>query len=333
MEIRKYQKDNTHELYEYWQRVGAAVSYFFPVSIERWQACLLKDELNGERLFEHIGTYFAIVNEQIVGLVQYGRPHFVWDAKGQKHYNPRAGVIRQLYFEKNRPDVGEALLLQSIQGLSGCGQLYAFYHILGMSCNAHHGKLHNSQSHIEQVLLVCGFRTEHENVYYVLDMKQTILPDKHRLDLDRTAAGESEERFVARSDAKVVGTAQLRYVDRLTDGYTPDTVYLAWIGVEKSHRGQGIGTELMRLLVTCLLGEGYRYLHTDTASGNVRAQQFYERLGFQEVGYTRSYVQAQRSALTLTAADARLSSMPLYGIRCCFPLNWVFGLLWLLRAA
>lgn len=35
-----------------------------------------------------------------------------------------------------------------------------------------------------------------------------------------------------------------------------------------------------------------RYLHTDTASGNVRAQQLYKKLGFQQEGYTRSYAQA-----------------------------------------
>jgi RimJ/RimL family protein N-acetyltransferase len=40
------------------------------------------------------------------------------------------------------------------------------------------------------------------------------------------------------------------------------------------------------------LRKQYRYLHTDTANGNIRAQQFYEKLGFQQQGFTRSYVRS-----------------------------------------
>jgi RimJ/RimL family protein N-acetyltransferase len=97
--------------------------------------------------------------------------------------------------------------------------------------------------------------------------------------------------FEIRLNTKVVGTAQARYLDTLTGGYTHDTAYLAWIAVAERHQGKGIGTEFMKLLVQILLGKGYRYLHTDTASDNVRAQTFYEKLGFQQAGYTRDYVQ------------------------------------------
>jgi RimJ/RimL family protein N-acetyltransferase len=77
----------------------------------------------------------------------------------------------------------------------------------------------------------------------------------------------------------------------LTDGCTRDTAYLTWIGVVEKCQGQGIGTEFLKVLVEYLLGKQYRYLHTDTASVNVGAQRFYEKLGFRKEGYTRSYVQ------------------------------------------
>jgi len=292
MRIQAYQTDDARELYAYWQRLGASIPYFFPVGIERWHACLLDDELNGEKVFAHIETYFATVGEQIVGLVQFGMPHVAWDTQGVKAYYPRIGVIRHLYFEKGRRAVGEALLAQALRGMAGWGQIFAFFHILGMSCNAYHGKLHCNHGHIEPSLLAHGFQTEHENVYYVLDMKPVLPGGRSRLSFSKTPVGVCGARFVVRLDTRVVGTAQVRYVDKLTGGYTPDVAYLTWLRVEKSFRGQGIGTELMGLLVKCLLGEGYRCLHTDTARDNIGAQRFYRRLGFEEAGYTRSYIWA-----------------------------------------
>jgi ribosomal protein S18 acetylase RimI-like enzyme len=55
----------------------------------------------------------------------------------------------------------------------------------------------------------------------------------------------------------------------------------------------------MHLLVQYLLGSGYRYLHTDTAGDNYGAQGFYERLGFQRQGYTRSYILKSGSIIAL----------------------------------
>jgi len=87
-----------------------------------------------------------------------------------------------------------------------------------------------------------------------------------------------------RLGAEVVATAQIRYLDTLTDGHTRDTAYLTWIGVVEQHRGQGIGAEFLTRLAQFLLSKQYRYLHTDTAGHNVRAQGLYDKLGFQNAG-------------------------------------------------
>ena len=84
--------------------------------------------------------------------------------------------------------------------------------------------------------------------------------------------GASKGRFEMRLGAEVVATAQIRYLDTLTDGHTRDTAYLTWIGVVEQHRGQGIGAEFLTRLAQFLLSKQYRYLHTDTAGHNVRAQ-------------------------------------------------------------
>jgi ribosomal protein S18 acetylase RimI-like enzyme len=291
MDITEYQRGDLHRLFAYWRKVGTDIPYFFPVSAQRWQTCLLEDELNGERTFNSLATYLATERGQVLGFVQCGRPNYAWDENGQKRCNLHIGVIRHLYFEKERSDVGEALLAKAGDHLARFDRNHAFYHILGMSCNAYHGKLHNSQSHVERLLRAYGFRIEHENAYYVLHIKCAAPVENAHLHLCSTR-GSGKERFEIRLDAEVVGTAQVRYLDAPTGGYTRDIAYLTWIGVTEQHQSRGIGTEFLKLVAQSLLSRGYRYLHTDTASGNVRAQQFYRKLGFHQVGYTRSYVQA-----------------------------------------
>ena len=290
MRIQEFRERDAGRLFEYWQRLGASVPFFFPVSIERWQACLLNDELNGERLFRQLETHLAVVDERVAGVVQFGRPHLAWDTDGKKSHNPNIGVIRHLFFDKEMPAVGEALLMKASHGLARFSQQYAFYHALGMSCHVHHGKLHSSQRHVEHLLLAHDFRIEHENVYCVLDMNRSLPKGEAGLRLDCTPASCSDVCFTARLDTDVVGTAQVRQVDRLTDGYTRDTAYLVWLGVEKRVQGQGIGTEILRMLAEVLLRQGYRYLHTDTAKANIRARLLYEKLGFVKKGSTQSFI-------------------------------------------
>lgn len=291
MDIREYTERDRHRVFEYWNKVGTDIPYFFPVSAQQWQTCLLEDQLDGERIFRSLTTYLATENDQVLGFVQYGQPNFAWDEGGQKYYNPPIGVVRHLYYEKDRNDVGEALLARANDDLACFAQRYAFYHIFGMSCNAYHGKLHHSQSHVEQLLQAYDFNIEHENIYYVFDMKRIVPEENARLSFSG-ALGSGGTAFEIRMNTEVAGTAQVRYLDMLTDGQTRDTVYLSWIGVGEKYRGQRIGTEFLKLVVQFLLDKQYRYLHTDTANSNIRAQQFYEKLGFQNKGYTRNYVQA-----------------------------------------
>ncbi len=289
MEIREYQESDLHKLFEYWKRMGTHVPYFFPVPASRWQTCLLNDELDGERIFKRLETYFVTEDDRVLGFVQYGQPNFAWDEKGQKYPDPDIGVLRHLYFDEGRNDVGEALLTKANDYLARFRQKHAFYHIMGMSCNARHGKLHSSQFHVDRLLAAHGFAIEHENIYYELDMR-VVEPVEHARLHFGAIAGEGTDSFEVQLDGETVGTAQVNYLDALTGGETRDIVYLGWIGVREQPRGEGVGTEFLHLLVEYLLSKGCRYLHTDTAGDNVRAQRFYEARGFQSRGRTRCYV-------------------------------------------
>ncbi|GAA0764946.1 hypothetical protein GCM10008908_00800 [Clostridium subterminale] len=47
---------------------------------------------------------------------------------------------------------------------------FAFNHVLGLSCNAYHGNLHESKKYIANLLGEYGYSIEHENVYYSINL-------------------------------------------------------------------------------------------------------------------------------------------------------------------
>lgn len=85
------------------------------------------------------------------------------------------------------------------------------------------------------------------------------------------------------------GFSEIKYIDRLTDYKEKDIVYLLWIGIDDKAREKRIGTEFLNHIIDFCKAKGYRYLHTDTAINNERAQRFYIRNGFFDKGITRSY--------------------------------------------
>lgn len=233
--------------------------------------------------------------DHILGFGQWGQPTFIYE-KGQKASTDRVGVIRHLYFDPGRDDVGTALLRQAREDLAGLCEIYAFYHIFGMSCNARHGKLHSSQAHVEQLLRAAGFDIEHENEYYLLDMKKPMV-FRRSGEQKGQLKHVSDEHFELWQGGERVGTAQVQWLDKLTGGWTRNAVYLSWLGIAECTRGQGLGTGFLRMIGDRLRESGYRYLHTDTAQSNEKAQSLYERLGFESKGSTRSYVWNQNCAL------------------------------------
>jgi ribosomal protein S18 acetylase RimI-like enzyme len=295
MEIKPYRATNKIQLYEYWQALGADIPYFFPVPIETWAECLLQDRLEGELIFKILETHLAIESGQVLGFIQYGKPAFAWDTHGLKYPDPKIGVIRQLYFESDRVDAGEALLALALDALATFDSIHAFYHIMGMRCTVHHGKLHSSQSHVENLILANGFQVEHQNGYFVLDLSKNSSSVEINPQINcryglHIQAGEGTQDFEARLDGNVVGTAVVSNLADLTDGGTQHLSYLTWLGVEDKYRGQGIGAVFLSRLGMLLASEGIRFLHTDTAAENFQAIRLYKKLGFEQKGSTSSFI-------------------------------------------
>ena len=291
MEVMEIQEVHFELLFQYWKKLAEQVPYFFPVSPEKWRECLLEDKLDDENIFRSQEIFIALEKDQIIGFCQYGQPAFAWDKDGQKYYNPRIGILRHFYFDEARLDVANLLFAQSERYLKQFPNQHAFYHMFGMSCNAHHGKLHQRLTHVDSFLRNKDFQVEHENVYYSLELRESELIRHQKLELVPQASLESDiQNYEICLSNHAIGTIQVRYLDSLTGGSTTDIAYLMWIEIASAFHGQGWGTKSMELLILHLQAKKYQQLHLDTASTNHPAQRFYERFGFQNRGRTRCYL-------------------------------------------
>jgi ribosomal protein S18 acetylase RimI-like enzyme len=172
---------------------------------------------------------------------------------------------------------------------------HAFYHIFGLSCNAYHGKLHESLGHVDRYLIEKGYQGEHENQYYTIDLQEDRVTNQNELHLVPNPASQPDlgEYKIYLCDSPI-GIIQIRFMEWLTGGATEDIVYMTWIEINEGDRRQGWGSKALGLLIAALYRKGYLQLHVDTASTNEIAQRFYERCGFKNLGRTRSFIKELR---------------------------------------
>lgn len=255
--------------------------YFFSVDYASWEKSFTNDiDGEGRTLFKELFVKGAYDNDELVGFVQYGQTAFGFNDCGEISSDISYCVIRNLYFDENRADVGQRLLNDAMNSFPSSETVYAFFHYFGMSCFARHGKLFERYDHIEKLLKENGFAVEHENVYYssALGCDEASEVELHLHAL--TKGNQQYMDFVLSGNQ--VGGCELHFLD-------DKTAYLRWIYVNDALTGKGIGTQCMNALKRWLYQKGITRLDTDTAVSNVIAQHYYEKNRFTREGITRSY--------------------------------------------
>ncbi|MBQ8518283.1 MAG: GNAT family N-acetyltransferase [Agathobacter sp.] len=267
------------ELYCYQMKMPSP--YFFSVDFEVWEKSFY-DDIDGEgrKLFQELNIKEAYEGDKIVGFIQYGKTAFGFDENGEISEEVSYPIIRAFYFEKDRKDVGNALLEFAMRELNTDERIYAFFHYFGMSCFARHGKLFESFPWVEEVLKAHGFVVEHENVYYSSVINE-MQENEIQLDWHEVSKGGQQVCDFLRK-GKQIGGCEIHYV-------TSDIAYLRWIYLNDDLQNQGLGSKCMDSLKHALKKKGCGRLDTDTALNNHRAQHYYEKKQFIREGITRSY--------------------------------------------
>src|SRR5690554_847078 len=174
MEIIEIGKYNAGLLFDYWIKIGKGIPYFYKTSYQLFKKSLFDDTFEGMSIFSENKVLVAIEKGSVKGFIQYGLPTFHFTESGKTTQDINIGVIRNLYYERTRTDIGRELLDLSLMFFeeNNIKEIYAFYHAMGMSCNGNHGKLHEKFDYIGNLLFEIGFEIEHENIYYVCDIKE-----------------------------------------------------------------------------------------------------------------------------------------------------------------
>ena len=277
--IKVVETENLEQVYRYQLQLSSP--YFFSVDYDTWKKSFIDDvDGEGRPLFKELCVKGAYDENEPIGFVQYGKTAVGFDDRGEISSDVSYCVIRNLYFDENRADVGQLLLKEAMDSFPSSETVYAFFHYFGMSCFARHGKLFERYDYIEKLLKENGFAVEHENVYYssALGCDETSEVELHLHSL--TKGNQQCMDFVLSGNQ--VGGCELHFLD-------DKTAYLRWIYVNDALTGKGIGTQCMNALKRWLYQKGITRLDTDTAVSNVIAQHYYEKNRFTREGITRSY--------------------------------------------
>ena len=271
------------EEFAFWRRQNTA-PFSFPMEESVWRDSMFSDvDGDGRPLFSRLETSVSRRNGDITGLIQYGKTAFGFDASGEISKQVSYSVIRTLCFDPAFPEDGETLLRSAMADLDSRERIYAFFHYFGMSVCARHGKLHESASHVEKLLLDNGFVIEHENVYYARALTSLdTAPNSLRLIWGPLTPGGCRS-FTAFAGQAEIGWGQVHFLPQ------GDIAYLRWLCIDEKRQHQGFGSGVLQQLFGQLYRMGIRRFDTDTALSNTAAQSCYEKNGFSFEGITRSY--------------------------------------------
>lgn len=280
IEIRKVQ--DIKEVYDHMS--GLAFPYKYKADPGVWESSYSHDiDGSGSTLFSELETMGAYSGSRLVGFIQYGRTAFGFDESGEISDAVSYPVIRNFFFSEDQTEAGGALLNEAVNALSAVssGRIYAFFHYFGMSCYARHGKLHDSFTHIHEMLIRNGFCVEHENVFYSSELNSASDAEIKLEWHDETPGRQRYCDFIL--DNAIVGGCEVHFLEQ------SGIAYLRWIYINGDLCGRGLGSRSMSALKSDLFRRGITRFDTDTALTNIIAQRFYEKNGFRNEGLTRSY--------------------------------------------
>ena len=265
-------------MYEFWKELHNA-PYHFPMDESIWYESMNYDvDSDGRELFTEIDT-----EDTGHAMVQYGYSAFGFDENGEISPEIHYPIIRDLAFAPTHRAEAEALLKKVLAYFRGEERIYAFFHYFGMSACGRHGKLHEKDGHVAQLLEQYGFIVEHENVYYMRQLTGTDTAEgRIVLQWKDRSAGDCRE-FAAMVTDEEIGWGQVHFLPQ------GDIAYLRWIYIDEKRQHTGLGTAVMKQLFTELYNMGIRRFDTDTALSNTAAQGYYEKTDFVSAGVTRSY--------------------------------------------
>ena len=96
-------------------------------------------------------------------------------------------------------------------------------------------------------------------------------------------------QFIESEDNKKIGMVEISYRNIVDGCLSSPVAYLEGIYLQAEYRNQGIGTQVMLMVMQWCSERGFSELATDTGLANNKAQAFYTSLGFEETDRVVEY--------------------------------------------
>ena len=292
-------------VYSTWQK---RVSYYFPIGTDAMVHTLFSQPEVHPGTFEMCqdASLVAVDGGKAAGWIQTG---YVSDipplAAGSVH-----GLIRCLMIADGRTDIGAALLDRAIEALSRrpVDGWRAFDHHCGYTFATGIGQAPHRMVEVTDLLARVGFSQDGVNFVYAAKALEQRPEDKDlsTIEVDIRPRTWAEPRanvqwdlFDFHEHGTNVGSAVVAPVKRLTQDENEQTLFVKGIEVAEAHHRRGIGHLIMTTLWDHYHPQGIDRLLLNTGDDNLRAQGFYEAIGFELTDRTSPY-----------AANAVTSSSP-----------------------
>jgi ribosomal-protein-alanine acetyltransferase len=104
--------------------------------------------------------------------------------------------------------------------------------------------------------------------------------------------GAESSVIVARRERRVAAFAIMHFGD--------EVAHLNLLAVAPEHRRQGLGSQLMDWLTATAIEAGVFRINLEVRTQNEAARNFYERLGFAQLGVVQGYYQGREAALRMS---------------------------------
>jgi ribosomal-protein-alanine N-acetyltransferase len=104
--------------------------------------------------------------------------------------------------------------------------------------------------------------------------------------------GSESSVVVARRESRIAAFAIMHFGD--------EVAHLNLLAVSPEHRRQGLGRKLIEWLTASAIEAGVFRINLELRTHNDAARQFYERLGFEQLGVVQGYYQGREPALRMS---------------------------------
>ena len=272
-------------LYEYFNKISPEIPYYYPVSFDTWRESMF-DEIEGMEFYNsELETYLLYEEGILKGFIQYGTP-VVYE--GNNDYV----VIKNMHYARDSKNPESLMdLAMDYFKTKNVPHKVAFFIWYGMECYATHGKLHESQFHIEDLLSKYSFVNNETNVYFVKDLNgirvendaEIVCEIYNESEVVRNFCRDESMRIEFFFNGEQIGVCDLRFMHS-------DISFLVYLEIFEKYRRQNLGTRCMNNIFYILKKRAIQRIDLDTHKTNIAAQALYTKTGFVDTGLTKSYI-------------------------------------------